>query len=205
MASSSSPIIPISEPPKSLSLEEHHRLIQTTPSSFEDLPPVLRSKTENVAVEFDPSEEQFTSEDLSKGTLYVTEGVLAFVSASSSKGFQVLYPSITIHAVSRSGERAMIYCQLEQASAAETADDENIDVIELKIFPSEASQIDDIFEALSYCASLHPDPNMEQEDDADEAFYNGDFEPFNGDDGEELSEVGRVRSNFVNDNRFQPY
>jgi nucleotide-sensitive chloride channel 1A len=31
------------------------------------------------------------------------------------------------------------------------------------------------------------------------------FETFNGDAGEELSEVGRVRSAFVNDNRFAPY
>lgn len=64
--------------------------------------------------------------------------------------------------------------------------------------------VDDIFESLSYCASLHPDPNMMEEGD-DEAFYRGDFEPFNGEDGEELSEVGRVRSNFANDNRYQPY
>lgn len=40
----------------------------------------------------------------------------------------------------------------------------------------------------------------------DEAFYEGDFEAFTGDDGEELSEVGRVRSNFANPNsRYQPY
>lgn len=65
--------------------------------------------------------------------------------------------------------------------------------------------VDDIFEALSYCASLHPDPNGNLDDPEDDAFYEGDFEPFNGDDGEELSEVGRVRSNFTNDSRYQPY
>lgn len=52
--------------------------------------------------------------------------------------------------------------------------------------------VDDIFEALSYCASLHPDPNAVLDDPEDDAFYDGDFEPFTGDDGEELSEVGRV-------------
>lgn len=29
--------------------------------------------------------------------------------------------------------------------------------------------------------------------------------PFTGDNGEELSEVGRVRSNFANQSRFNPY
>ena len=67
-----------------------------------------------------------------------------------------------------------------------------------------------IFEALSYCASLHPDPLDENDmDDDDDAFIDADenspFETFNGTDGEELSEVGRVRSDFANDNRFAPY
>ena len=45
-------------------------------------------------------------------------------------------------------------------------------------------------------------------DDEDDAFVDVDpstFEAFTGDEGEELSEVGRVRSDFVNDNRFAPY
>lgn len=66
-----------------------------------------------------------------------------------------------------------------------------------------------IFEALSLCASLHPDPADENGmDDDDDAFIDVDespFETFNGADGEELSEVGRVRSNFINDSRYAPY
>ena len=68
-------------------------------------------------------------------------------------------------------------------------------------------QVEPIFEALSHCASLHPDPHSE-EDDLDDAFLdvNGTtFETFNGDENEELSEVGRVRSDFINNNRFAPY
>lgn len=65
--------------------------------------------------------------------------------------------------------------------------------------------VDVIFESLSYCASLHPDPNVMEEEGDDEAFYRGDFQAFTGEGDEELSEVGRVRSNFVNDNRYQPY
>ena len=67
--------------------------------------------------------------------------------------------------------------------------------------------VEPIFEALSHCASLHPDPHGE-EDDLDDAFLdvNGtSFDTFTGDENEELSEVGRVRSDFINDNRFAPY
>ena len=64
-----------------------------------------------------------------------------------------------------------------------------------------------IFEALSQCASLHPDPH-DEEDDLDDTILdvNGTtFDTFAGDENEELSEVGRVRSDFINDNRFAPY
>jgi nucleotide-sensitive chloride channel 1A len=58
--------------------------------------------------------------------------------------------------------------------------------------------VDPIFEALSYCASLHPDPQGSDDGDDDEdAFIDPDttaFEVFTGGEGEELSEVGRVRS-----------
>lgn len=73
MASSSS-IVPISAPPATISPEEHQRITQSTPASFSDIPSVLRSKTDDVCVEFDPPVEHLTTEELSKGTLYVTEG-----------------------------------------------------------------------------------------------------------------------------------
>ena len=64
-----------------------------------------------------------------------------------------------------------------------------------------------IFEALSNCAALHPDEDEEGDEDED-AFLDPEstvFESFTGTDEQELSEVGRVRSDFVNDNRFTPY
>jgi chloride channel, nucleotide-sensitive, 1A len=69
--------------------------------------------------------------------------------------------------------------------------------------------VESMFEALSLCASLHPDPQEDMDDDDDEIFLNGDeaagFQVFTGDADQELSEVGRVRSDFINNNRFQPY
>lgn len=66
-----------------------------------------------------------------------------------------------------------------------------------------------IFEALSFCAALHPDPNAPLlDEDLDDAVIDGGLDGQGDADGgedDELDEVGRVRSNFVNDNRFAPY
>ena len=68
--------------------------------------------------------------------------------------------------------------------------------------------VEPIFESLSFCASLHPDPNEadEMDDDDDDAFVDpGEFETFTGDTDQELSEVGKVRSDFHNASRYNPY
>lgn len=64
-----------------------------------------------------------------------------------------------------------------------------------------------IFEALSICAAFHPDKGSVSDDgEGDDAFIDAStFDTFTGDEGEELSEVGRVRSNFLNNNRYAPY
>jgi chloride channel, nucleotide-sensitive, 1A len=70
--------------------------------------------------------------------------------------------------------------------------------------------VEPIFEALSTCASLHPDPQQSDDDGDgdDDAFIDPDtteFEVFTGEGDEELSEIGRVRSAPFNDSRYQPY
>lgn len=69
--------------------------------------------------------------------------------------------------------------------------------------------MDAIFEALSQCASLHPDKLSDDDEEMDGDTFMDDgsspFEVFTGDGDEELSEVGKVRSDFVNNNRFTPY
>ncbi|KAI0774969.1 regulator of volume decrease after cellular swelling-domain-containing protein [Trametes elegans] len=186
--------------PKFISTEEHRNLVASTPASFADIPPVLRHKEENVS-------------DSANGELYVIESHLVFLSATG-RGFQVEYPSITLHAISRGEKGPSIYCQLDEgAPAAENGQPQNgeeedvSDMRELTILPKDPSALESIFEALSLCASLHPDPGAEDEmDDDDDAFVDpGEFETFNGDADQELSEVGRVRSDFLNNSRFAPY
>ncbi|KDR78948.1 hypothetical protein GALMADRAFT_244609 [Galerina marginata CBS 339.88] len=197
--------------PTFVSPEEHTTLVASTPNSFSDIPPVIRHKEENVSVSLDPPLENLSTQNATRGTLYVLTSVLVFMSTTGT-GFQIEYPAITLHAVSRGESGPSIYCQLDESigteNAASAADENAVtDMRELSIVPQNPESLEAIFEALSQCASLHPDP-QDDEDDFDEAIVdlNGStFDTFNGDENEELSEVGRVRSDFLNDNRFAPY
>ncbi|KAI0315557.1 regulator of volume decrease after cellular swelling-domain-containing protein [Amylostereum chailletii] len=197
----------VSDLPKYISPEEHRSLTGTTPASFSDIPPVLRHKQERVSAVFDPALPDFSAQDGTEGTLYVIESALVFI-GPSGRGFQIEYPAITLHAISRAESGPFVYCQLDESppaangASARAADDDPDafpDMRELSLI-APADSLEPIFEALSYCASLHPDPNLSEDDDmgedgADDAFVDidpGAFETFSGAEGEELSEVGRA-------------
>ncbi|KAI9440136.1 regulator of volume decrease after cellular swelling-domain-containing protein [Lactarius indigo] len=196
--------------PNHISEEEHRSLTGATPASFADIPPVLRHKVQDVSVAFDPPLDGFSEEDSARGTLYIIESVLAYQSSTTGRAFQIEYPSITLHAISRGESGPFVYCQLDDSPVAEVATDGDEDaeprMRELSLTPQPSDSLDPIFEALSICASLHPDPQGSDDDADDDAFIDsGEFEVFTGAEGEELSEVGRVRSDFVNNSRYQPY
>ncbi|KAE9399261.1 hypothetical protein BT96DRAFT_957291 [Gymnopus androsaceus JB14] len=195
----------ISSIPNFVSPEEHKTIVGSTPSSFSDIPPVLRHKEESVSVTLEPSLEGFSEEDGKEGTLYVLESALIYMS-KAGKGFQIEYPSITLHAVSRGDTHPSIYCQLDERRGSR---EDDMDMRELSIVPTRVEALEPIFEALSLCAALHPDPpGSDDEDDFDEALIDapdGSFEVFTGTEDEELSAVGRVRGDFINDNRYTPY
>ncbi|KAJ4480669.1 regulator of volume decrease after cellular swelling-domain-containing protein [Lentinula edodes] len=213
--------------PGFVSPEEHRIIVGSTPASFNDIPPVLRHKEESVSVTFEPSLDGFSEDDAKEGILYVLESVLIFMS-KTGKGFQIEYPSITLHAVSRGDTPPSIYCQLDESSAKamemlvdpetlktngnvknpstdesdeedeneEEETQEDMDMRVLNIVPSRVESLDPIFEALSLCAALHPDPpGSDDEEDFDEALIDAPddtFEVFTGTEDEELSEVGRA-------------
>ncbi|EKM57833.1 uncharacterized protein PHACADRAFT_158876 [Phanerochaete carnosa HHB-10118-sp] len=206
------PLIVVDALPTFISPDAHKDLVASTPASFNDIPPVLRHKEENVSIKLDPALPEFTADDCVNGSLYVIENCLVFMS-STGKGLQVEYPSITLHAISRAENVPSIYCQLDEGSpdTAETNEDEETsEMRELIIVPMAAESLEPIFEALSFCASLHPDPMDENDmDDDDDAFIDADenspFETFNGTDGEELSEVGRVALAHLESIMYNPF
>ncbi|KAF8072175.1 regulator of volume decrease after cellular swelling-domain-containing protein [Lyophyllum atratum] len=189
--------------PTFASPEEHRAFVGSTPASFADIPPVLKHKEDNVAVKLDPPVPGFTDEDAAHGTLYVITSVLVFLS-TTGRGFQIEYPAITLHAISRGAGGPSIYCQLDEtfgdegaaAAAAPVDEEEDTELRELTILPQNPASLDTIFESLSTCAALHPDKRSAEDDeelDADDAFIDASaFDTFTGDEAQELSEVGRA-------------
>ena len=59
--------------PNHISVEDHRLLTGATPTSFADIPPVLRHKVHDVYVAFDPPLDGFSAEDSARGTLYIIE------------------------------------------------------------------------------------------------------------------------------------
>ncbi|KAG1721439.1 regulator of volume decrease after cellular swelling-domain-containing protein [Suillus occidentalis] len=200
----------ISSVPQYVSAEEHRNIVGSTPTSFNDIPPVLRHKEDNVRVMLDPPLPTFTEQDGANGTLFVIESALVFMS-STGVGFQVPYPAITLHAIARPESGPSIYCQLDELAGEPGAvepseNDEASDMRELSIIPSNPTSLEPIFEAMSLCASLHPDPNVSDDDDLDEAFMDeGAFETFTGEEGDELSEVGRAALEHLESIIIDPY
>ncbi|KAJ3298134.1 hypothetical protein HDU79_000536 [Rhizoclosmatium sp. JEL0117] len=112
------------------------------------------------------------------GVVSIRESSLVF--EDSTREFVIDYPSIVIYAISRAPP--CIYCQLDewkiesvlpQTDAEGTADDETEEdpTFEMRIVPDDIEKLDDLFEAITYCASLHPDKNaMDEEDDEDDGW-----------------------------------
>jgi len=192
-------ITPITTLPRHIEAEEHKLLVGSTPASFNDIPPKLCHKEENVSVILDPPIPEFSSGDAVNGTLYVIESFLVFM-GHAGRGFQIPYPSITLHAISRAASGPSIYCQLDDNIGEEATIESTEDVVEMReltVVPQNTASLDSIFESLSQCAALHPDPTLSDDEEMDgtDSFLSPNvagFEIFNGDEGEELSEVGRA-------------
>ncbi|KAG6880977.1 hypothetical protein C0993_003439, partial [Termitomyces sp. T159_Od127] len=69
--SSGNPITPISSLPTYVTPEQHANLVSSTPSSFADIPPVLKHSQPNVRVTLDPPVPGFDATSTTDGTLYV--------------------------------------------------------------------------------------------------------------------------------------
>ncbi|KAJ8454820.1 hypothetical protein ONZ45_g19158 [Pleurotus djamor] len=179
----------VSTVPKFVSLEEHRTIVSTTPASFSDIPP--RHPTHRKRRKDHPRS--------THRRLFRVRSVLVFLSSSSGRAIQIQYPSITLHAISRAENTPSIYCQLDESQNTTTTtttqdDNETVDMREMSIIPVSSSSLEAIFEALSLCASLHPDEDTGDDEDEDDAFISTDspFETFNGDENQELSDVGRA-------------
>ncbi|KAK8865882.1 hypothetical protein IAR55_001030 [Kwoniella newhampshirensis] len=112
---------PLNSPPTSISPEEHAQLTSSTPSSFIDIPPVLRW-SDQVEVTMSPTHRGWESWPAGpvSGTLYVTEDAVAFLpSGGISPGFNLPFPALTLHALTpaNGSDPAHLYCQIDESDA----------------------------------------------------------------------------------------
>ncbi|KXJ25172.1 methylosome subunit pICln [Exaiptasia diaphana] len=127
---------------------------------------------------------------LGNGTLYVTEERLSW-SNDEGRGFSLEYPSISVHAVCKDTSKfphECIYCMLDAPLEDCSEDDEDAKVGEVRFVPEDKESLQQIFNVLSDCQALHPDPQEEAEEEM--AGFGGEY--FTNEDEAELTEEGQA-------------
>ncbi|KAK7341059.1 hypothetical protein VNO80_23983 [Phaseolus coccineus] len=118
----------------------------------------------------------------SPGTLYITTKQVIWVSdVDKTKGYAVDFLSISLHAVSTDPEAYPLPCLYTQIDTEE-ADDDHSDsesnhiqqdlsnVTEMRLIPSDPTQLDTLFAIFCQCAELNPEPNDEEGEEHDWVF-----------------------------------
>jgi nucleotide-sensitive chloride channel 1A len=98
---------------------------------------------------------------------------LTLFNATISTGVSIPYPAISLHAIQRLPDPADstkevqgLYMQLELSDPYGVTDDDEPEIVELTLIPSTAGDavIKELFDAVSNCSNLHPDPTYEDEE-----------------------------------------
>lgn len=106
----------------------------------------------------------FNNSDLGKGTLYIAESKVSWI-CSSGNGFSLEYPQISLHAISRDLTNYPHECLFLMLDIPENEYDQDNDnseeqkINELRFIPEDKGMLDAMFQAMSACQTLHPDPN----------------------------------------------
>ncbi|KAF6152549.1 hypothetical protein GIB67_012996 [Kingdonia uniflora] len=115
----------------------------------------------------------------SPGTLFIsTKRVMWLSDVEKERGYVVDFLSVSLHAVSTDPEAyssPCIYAQIEteavrddESEASDSENNETLDVskiTEMRLVPSDASQLDALFNVFCECAELNPEPVEEQEEE----------------------------------------
>jgi nucleotide-sensitive chloride channel 1A len=98
---------------------------------------------------------------------------LTLFNAITSTGVSIPYPAISLHAIQRLADPADttkevqgLYMQLGLSDPYGVTDDDEQEIVELTLIPSSSgdASIKELFEAVSNCSNLHPDPIFEDEE-----------------------------------------
>ncbi|CAF2145055.1 BnaCnng53550D [Brassica napus] len=115
----------------------------------------------------------------SPGTLYITSRKLIWLSdADVAKGYAVDFLSISLHAVSRDPQTYSSPCIYTQIEVVEDEDEDDEDdtestgvldlskIREMRLVPSDSTQLDTLFDVFCECAELNPEPVEEEEEES---------------------------------------
>merc|ERR1712122_419600 len=137
--------------------------------------------------------------NLGKGKLYISEARVSWV-GDAGHTFSLEYNHIALHAVSRdvtafpNAENLYLMIDVKLVdsepstprSTPETSDDEDQEsgegMTEVRFVPDDKSKLQEMFNAMSRCQALHPDPEAAEDQEDEE--LDGDDEEFE-DDGDE--------------------
>lgn len=108
---------------------------------------------------------------------FVSSENLTLFNKTTSTGVSIPYPAISLHAIQRLADPANstnevqgLYMQLELSDPYGVTDEDEPEIVELTLIPATAGEgVKELFEAVSNCSNLHPDPTYEDEEmeDAD--------------------------------------
>ncbi|KAL1337771.1 hypothetical protein AAHE18_10G162600 [Arachis hypogaea] len=122
----------------------------------------------------------------------------------NTKGYAIDFLSISLHAVSRDPDaypHPCLYTQIDtnaEEDGSENSDSESSDIqdlsriTEMRLIPSDPSQLDTLFQVFCECAELNPEPNDEEGEEHDWVFSADQME------GEEEEEEGYISPNLPN-------
>ncbi|XP_041002756.1 chloride conductance regulatory protein ICln isoform X1 [Juglans microcarpa x Juglans regia] len=123
----------------------------------------------------------------SPGTLYIsTKQVVWLSDVDRTKGYAVNFLSLSLHAISRDPEAypsPCIYTQIETEADeddSEGSDSESSAILdlskirEMRLIPSDPSQLDALFDIFCECAELNPEPIDEEEEEEHNWVFSAD-------------------------------
>ncbi|KDP22395.1 hypothetical protein JCGZ_26226 [Jatropha curcas] len=123
----------------------------------------------------------------SHGTLYIsTKKVVWLSDVDRAKGYSVDFLNLSLHAVSRDPEAyssPCIYTQIEtedgenESDGSDSESSEILDlskITEMRLVPSDPSQLDTLFQIFCECAELNPEPVDEAEEEGHNWVFSAD-------------------------------
>jgi nucleotide-sensitive chloride channel 1A len=99
--------------------------------------------------------------------------VILFTPANG-KGVTLSYPAIALHALGSHESTPAVYLQVNLHDALTVNSDDDVQTLDIHLVPASSDSAAEgsspakaLYEALSACADLHPDPNSDSEEEED--------------------------------------